>query len=232
MEVDGVGTATVLESQPSLQSGLYSRSGRTSSLPPGFDCGCTLKVQYDKDGSLDTVSAAQKPPSVVDEWIEDNPLAVLAAVVAANAAMDRTASGKFDGMRRRYEEALEAEPPADDSLSAGALKAMSGEYWGGTEESDEGDQAVRVTLTFEGDGRITGRGQDGVDGSYKITGGRWSADDDGRAVQMHWEETYDEGFTVICMGTCDVASGKVKARFASNRDVSGVFTLAKKPSIF
>lgn len=233
VQIDGVGTATVLESQPSLQSGLYSRSGSTSSLPPGFDCGCTLKVQYDKDGTLDTVSAAQKPPSVVDEWIEDNPLALLAAVVALRAMDTKTASGKYDEMRKRYEEALDAESPSDDLLPREALQEMSGEYWGGSEESDEGDQAIRVTLTFEGDGRITGRGRDGVDGSYRITGGRWRAGkDDGCVIEMHWEETYDEGFKVICTATRDAASGKVRAKFASSRDVSGVFTLAKIPSIF
>lgn len=231
VDVDGMGTATVLQSKPSALSGLYGGAPASMPLPPGFDDGCTLKIQY-ADGTTDVVSAAEAPPSAVDEALE---LAAIPAYLAVyglpllfpdseNDGYDEYESmkGSYEGQRMMGKSKVE---PPD------CLGEMSGEYWGGSEESDEGDQAIRVHLKFSKDGKITGRGRDNVDGSYKIASGYWQERPDGD-MSLHWKEVYDEGFDVICEGTYHAKSGKVDARFASSRGVSGSFKLAKKPSIF
>ena len=65
----GMRTATVLESQPALQTGLYGGRAKAQALPPGFDGGCTLQVQY-ADGTTDTVSAAEVPEPLWAEYLE------------------------------------------------------------------------------------------------------------------------------------------------------------------
>lgn len=232
VDIVGVGTATVLERQPAVQAGLYSGlAGSFKDLPPGFDCGCTLKVQY-ADGTVDTVSAAQNPPSVLETFA---PIAGYAAYGAATVALDSYEyESEYDRMQKRYEDKLaeEVDPDHSSLLPSGLLAEISGEYWGGSEESDDGDQAIRCNFRFEKNGHIKGRGRDDVDGSYKIVGGRWAAESGGKKLKMMWKEAYDDGFTTICTGMYDAKTGKIDARFASSRDVSGVFELSKKPNIF
>merc|ERR1719473_1340907 len=85
VDVVGVGTATVLESRPALQSDLYPTlyPGSQQPLTSGFDGGCTLSVQYE-DGSTDTISAAQMPKSEFDEAAD---LLVPPVVLAAYASI-------------------------------------------------------------------------------------------------------------------------------------------------
>lgn len=227
VDIVGKGTATVVESQPAVQSGLYGSHSGAMPLPPGFDGGCTLQIQY-ADGTTDIVSAAEEP----FPWSDGQTLGALGTMyllIFATSEPGGSSGGSFDAMEERYEDELTGlgTPVPPDARP----KEWSGEYWGASDESDAGDQAVRVHLRFEPDGRIKGHGRDDVDGSYRIRSGRWEALEDGR-VKVAWKETYDEGFTAICMGTFDAASGKIDARFASSRNVSGFFSLAKKPSIF
>merc|ERR1719473_1507927 len=134
--------------------------------------------------------------------------------------MDLLEGSRYKDMEERYEDELKwPRDAASAALGAQRLADLSGDYWGNSDESDEGDQAIRVKLRFERDGRITGRGTDGVDGAYKITSGRWEALPNG-GLRLAWKERYDEGFTAICMGECDAASGKIEARFTSSRNVS------------
>jgi len=238
VDVVGRGTATVLESRPALQTDLYPASPGLRSqqpLPPGLDEGCTLSVQY-RDGTTDTISAAEMPKSQFDEALDAYAApAVLAfyglVFLSDGGASTTYASNKFDEMETILSDVIDATSPPPDPATAEAL-ALSGEYWGGSAgESDGGDQSVRVTLTFKRGGRIEGRGRDGEDGSYTIPRGRWVREDDGR-LWVAWEEKYDEGFRVVCIGHINAATGKVKANFASSRHVTGAFSLAKKPSVF
>lgn len=239
VEIEGKGTATVLQSQPAVQSQLY---GGLASLdqPAGFDGGCTLQIQY-SDGTTDSVSAAAPPRSEVEELVDNVSLVAGLGYCAANLLFlggDPGAS-EYEEMLERYEEEMErseemmeerSESPSSEPSSA-EVGRLGGEFWGGSEESDEGDQAIRVTLRFDPDGRITGRGRDGADGSYQITSGHWEALADGN-LRLAWFEEYDEGFGVVCMGEYDATSAKINARFASSRGVSGTFELARKLSIF
>lgn len=236
VDVVGVGTATVLERRPALQSNLYPTShGLPSSqqpMLPGFDDGCTLTVQYN-DGSTDTISAAQTPKSEFEETVDTLMPPVVLAGYASIILLDRPSArySAFEEMETILSDVLEATSPKADRATEEKLAALSGEYWGGSDESDGGDQSIRVTLRLQPNGRITGRGLDGEDGSYTIPRGRWVQEDDGR-LWVAWEEKYDEGFTAVCIGHVDESSGKIHARFASSRHVSGAFRLAKKPSIF
>jgi len=240
VDVVGVGTATVLQSRPALQSDLYPTfptllPGTQQPLPSGFDGGCTLSVQY-KDGSTDTISAAQMPKSEFDEAVDTLAppvaLATYASILLLDGGSPSSRSFAFEEFDSILSDVLDAKSPPPDRATEEILTALSGEFWGGSEgESDGGDQSVRVTLRFDKNGRIAGRGRDGEDGSYTIARGRWVREDDGR-LWAAWEEKYDEGFSAICIGHIDASSGKVKARFASSRRVTGGFKLAKKPSVF
>lgn len=227
VDIEGVGTATVVQTQPAIESQLYGGSLFTSrALPPGFDSGCTLQVQY-SDGTTDTVSAAEEPLSVLDEQL---PLVVggLYCALIFSGGSSSEFSSSYEEAGERYEEILTDEDPG---APCAELDAMSGEYWGGSEESDDGDQAIRVSLKFKPDGAIEGRGSDDADGSYRITSGRWKVLADG-SILVAWKETYDAGFSAICVGEFDVTTGNIDARFASSREVTGDFSLAKKPAIF
>lgn len=240
VDVVGVGTATVLERRPALQSELYpGQLVGQQPLAPGFDGGCTLSVQY-QDGSTDTISAAQAPKSQFEEALDIYaPPVILAGYVSLVLLGGPSSSegnyGVFHDMEAILSDVLDASAPPPDAPTAEAAKALaalSGEFWGGSEgETDGGDQSIRVTLTFKRNGRITGRGRDGEDGSYTISRGKWVREDDGN-LWVAWEEVYDEGFRAICIGHIDADSAKVTARFASSRRVSGGFQLAKKPSVF
>jgi len=108
----------------------------------------------------------------------------------------------------------------------------TGVYWGASDESDDGDQSIRCTLTFDQSGELSGHGKDGVDGAYKIKGGRWGALPGDSALTLAWVEVYDEGFEVVVKGTYDFEEGKVKASFSSDRGVDGKFELTRQPSVF
>merc|ERR1712146_334144 len=96
-------------------------------------------------------------------------------------------------------------------------RPTSGEYWGSSEESDDGDQAVRSTITFEKTGTVRGRGVDGEDGPYKITRGVWGKRDRDKEheVTVGWIEEYSDGFQVVVEGFYDTKTGKIEARFRS-----------------
>lgn len=228
VDIVGVGEATVLSSQPALQSGLYGKAG-LQPLPPGFDGGCTLQVQY-ADGRTDTVSAARAPKSEVGEFMDTwGELVLLGGLYGGPLFLDSLSGNAYDDFKKRYEARLRENYGAPAPFAP--PNELSGEYWGASEESDEGDQAVRVTLRFGANGKLSGRGRDGVDGSYKIADGRWSVDEDG-VTRMFWKEVYDEGFDAICIGELDAKTGKIEGRFESSRNVGGSFELAKRPSIF
>lgn len=229
----GMRTATVLESQPALQTGLYGGRAKAQALPPGFDSGCTLQVQY-ADGTTDTVSAAEVPEPLWAEYLE---LAIFPAYLGLLLLPSGSGSAggydAYDAYQKEYEDLLADHEKALLADAPRELhKELSGEYWGASDESDAGDQAIRVHLRLSADGRISGRGRDDADGSYKVKGGRWAMAPNGKDVRLAWKEVYDEGFVAICFGEYKVRSGKVEADFASSRGVSGSFMLAKKPSVF
>lgn len=193
---------------------------------PGFESDCSVTVRFD-DGTVGTVSAAEQPKPILEEVA---PLLVYGALQGA-----LTFLGDGDGARERAEECHEElleELAAAAARGSGGAAPLSGVYWGSSEESDEGDQAVRTTLTFGSDGTIEGRGRDGVDGNYRISRGRWGVLDGDSEPTVAWIEKYDEGFEVMVQGKCDARSGKIEARFTSSRGVRGAFGLAPKPSVF
>merc|ERR1712146_767364 len=77
------------------------------------------------------------------------------------ALMDDT--GVWERAEKHHEKLLEELAAA--AKLGGDNVPLSGEYWGSSEESDEGDQAVRTKLGFSSNGEIKGSGRDGVDGS-------------------------------------------------------------------
>lgn len=230
--------ATVVSSTPATQASLYGKEGYATLQPvPGFEEGCTVTVQY-SDGTTGVLSAAEEPTPL---WESVAPFGVYGALYAAEAMLDG------DGDGSRWESAQEEHEKLLEELAGDGEAPPSGDYWGSSDESDEGDQAVRTTIKFKPDGTVTGRGSDGVDGAYRITRGRWGVapgarwvgergekslrGDEGK-VTLAWIEKYDEGFSVAVKGTYDAKSGKIKGRFTSDRGITGAFELAPKPSIF
>ena len=220
--------ATVVSSVPATQTSLYGRGGATMQPVPGFESDCTVTVRYDDDGTTATVSAAEKPLPLWAKYLD-------VALLGGYSALGLAGGGSSDGSNA-WAAAVERHEELIDELGKRARPTPppSGEYWGSSEESDEGDQAVRSTLRFGAGGKVTGRGTDGVDGAYRITQGAWGGRAAGAAsgVELGWIEEYDEGFRVAVRGRYDAADGTIKARFTSSRGVSGTFVLAPKPSIF
>lgn len=217
----GYRTATVISSTPATQTSLYGKAGQVLSPVPGFEEDCTVTVQY-SDGSTGTLSAAEEPTPL---WQEVAPLVAYGALGLTRALPD--GKSVWESAEEEHEDLL-AQLDADGEATA----PPSGEYWGKSEERDEGDQAVRSTINFLPNGIIEGRGKDGVDGAYRITRGRWGIRGDHEPTEIAWIEVYDEGFSVVVKGKYDARSGTIKAHFASSRSVRGKFELAPKPSIF
>jgi len=220
----GYRTAKVISSTPAMQSTLYyGKAGRVLSPVPGFEEDCTVTAQY-SDGTTGTLSAAEEPAPL---WQEVAPLVAYGAVLGVTSGLPDGESA-WASAEEEHEDLL-----AKLKASGDATAPPSGEYWGKSEESDEGDQAVRSTISFRSDGTVTGRGKDGVDGAYRITRGRWGVrDNGGKPTEVAWIEVYDEGFSVAVKGKYHPRSGTLKARFTSSRGVRGTFELAPKPSIF
>jgi len=217
----GYRTATVISSTPATQASLYGKDGYAVMQPvPGFDESCTVTVQY-SDGTTGVLSAAEEPTPL---WQSVGTLAAYGALTAATYALPDS-DDVWESVQEKHDYLIM-------HLTGGKEAPPSGEYWGSSEESDEGDQAVRTTIRFRPDGTVTGRGKDGVDGAYRITRGRWGMHGDDDKVTVAWIEEYDEGFSVAVKGTYEARSGTIKARFTSDRGVSGSFELAPKPSIF
>jgi len=225
-------TATVVSSVPASQSSLYSGANARVLQPvPGFETDCSVTVQY-ADGTLGTVSAAQRPESLADTFGSLAAVGVCQALIFGLDSLD----GDGDAWRRaqeRHEELQDELKLAQKGKepTAGAPPA-SGEFWGSSDESDEGDQAVRSTIRFHSDGRLTGRGMDGSDGAYRITKGRWGVLDGESKPTLSWVEVYDEGFEAAIEARYEASTGKIHGRFTSSRGVRGSFDLAPKPSIF
>lgn len=116
---------------------------------------------------------------------------------------------------------LEAEHDIDP-LAAAIERPVDGTYTGDSAEDDAGDQAVLTRLTFHRDGTISGDGNDGVDGAYEISTGRWSDN------KVAWIEKYDEGFTVALRGQVR-PDGTILALWASSRGVGGTVELQRPP---
>lgn len=223
-------SAKVISSQSATQQTLYGGSSEVKGAllqpTPGFEGDCSVSVQFD-DGTTGIVSAAVQPTPL---WQKTLDQLTCGAGLAMYGWLIFSPSGTamFDNARGRHEELKrelkEMGRPPTDSLPP------SGEYWGSSEESDEGDQAVRSTLKFGKNGSITGRGVDGVDGAYRISDGRWGVRDG--VVTLAWIEVYDEGFKVVVSARYRASTGKISGRFTSSRGVMGSFDLAPKPSIF
>jgi len=240
--------ATVISSRLPTQASLYEFSdGRGVKLQPvpGFDSDCTVLVQYE-DGTTGTVSAAELPRSRVSQALDFWEVGLYLGIYAWIGATTESFEDRWSRAKEAHEELIEklkaarAEPKDGDEKDkhAGQMP-KSGEYWGASEESDEGDQSVRTTIKFKRDGTIHGRGNDGVDGRYTITSGRWGLLDgspDGTRgltrMQVAWIEKYDEGFEVAVEGRYDPEDGKIRASFTSSRGITGDFELAPKPSIW
>jgi len=232
--------ATVISSQVASQSTLYGSSGsglHGSVLQPvpGFESDCTVSVQYD-DGMIDSVSAAQQPVPVAVEVAEYTMLAgYFVFTVMYGSGSGDSGDSAWASAKDRRDELLDEMDQVRRVDGPPSALPLSGEYWGASDESDEGDQAVRSTLVFKRDGTITGRGVDGVDGSYRITRGRWGAlrdqTDDSKPT-VTWTEVYDEGFEVVVEGRYDESTARIKADFTSSRGIRGRFELKPKPSVF
>lgn len=225
-------TATVISSQPASQASLYGASGSVLQPVPGFESDCSVTVKYD-DGTTGTVSAAEQPKSLLEELA---PVVGYGVYGALSFLSSSDGDDAWERAKARHDELLDeleiASRPDQAAQKPLVQPPVSGEYWGSSEESDEGDQAVRCTVTFERGGTVTGRGTDGVDGAYRITDGRWGALDSDSKLTVGWIERYDQGFEVAVKGRYDVGNGKITARFTSSRGVSGAFELTLKPSIF
>lgn len=225
-------TATVISSQPASvltrQASLYGTSGSVLEPVPGFESDCTVTVQY-KDGTTGTVSAAEEARSLIEEWGLN--VASLGTCGATALWLKADSDGKWKKANERHEELLNELHVASAGRQSGA-EPPSGEYWGSSEESDGGDQSIRSFLTFRSYGHVTGRGNDGVDGAYRITRGRWGLLDGDTEPTVAWIEKYDEGFEVVVEGSFDARDGKIHARFTSSRGVRGTFVLGPKPNVF
>jgi len=227
-------TATVISNQPALQSSLYPGGGKLQSTPGFENADCTVLVRFDDDGTTGTVSAAERPTPY---W------QMLAAPLyyggmIAVSAWDTGSTSAWENDSEEHQELLEELKETSDELKNDARlpaesrqiqRPVSGEYWGASEENDEGDQSVRTTLKFSSDGKISGRGKDGVDGAYRITYGRWGVNKSKKTPTVAWVEKYDQGFKVVVSGTYNPQTGKIKASFTSSRNVRGSFELAPKP---
>merc|ERR1712232_1113222 len=64
-----------------------------------------------------------------------------------------------------------------------------GVYVGTTTESDGVTQETRLTFEFTSDGRILGRGNDSIDGKYKIVDGTWKKKNG--IYVVYWKEIYE-----------------------------------------
>ena len=229
--------ATVLSSTP--QVALYTSQLQTI---PGLDSDCSVTVQYADVGTTETLSAAEKAQPL---WIKYADLELVAATYGFLGLTTLTSTGPYtsydtwEDEKKRHEDMYQELKPsslfADTSARPGGTpRPKSGEYWGSSEESDDGDQSVRSHITFDGNGAVRGRGNDGEDGPYVITRGVWGkrAGDEEHEVTVGWIEQYDQGFEVVVEGFYDAKTGKIEARFLSSRGVRGRFMLAPKPSIF
>jgi len=243
VDVDGgVGgrtrSATVISSQAALQDSLYPQATGGASMlkrTPGFEnTDCAVYVRYDDDQTTATVSAAEKAQPLLVKYADLFLLVPYAGLILLSPGPTSSSSeSAWTRADERHEEVLEALAASFDSAGADDAPA-SGEYWGASDESDEGDQAVRTTLKFHRGGKVTGRGVDGVDGAYRVTRGRWGKlDTDGeRSRSIAWVEVYDEGFKVAVEGKYFTSNGMIKGRFVSSRGVRGTFDLSMKPSVF
>ena len=207
----------------------------TPAAHPSFETDCTVQVQY-TDGSLDTVSAAEQP---TPRWVQAGELGFCAAYFAPLLSVVTGGFGDSNAWpkaQKRHQEVLEDLEVAL-AKSKETTPPTSGEYWGGSEESDGADQSVRSTIRFGSDGSISGRGNDGEDGYYTIKDGRWAPLDTlnplkNNVLKVAWKEKYNQGFEVVVEGEYNTRTGKIKAHFESSRRVSGSFELAPKPSVF
>lgn len=199
--------ATVLQSQGAAVGGLQS----------SLQSGCTFTVQY-PDGTTDVLSAATEP---------ENPWPTLALYAGYMALKLSSTETSIDAEHEERLATLEEEFGRDEAPDSATWSA---EYWGSSDESDGSDQAVRTTLEFGADGSLSGHGHDHVDGTYRVTDGRWALVDG--EVQLAWREAYDQGFSAMCAGVYKADTGRIEASFTSDRGVRGDFSLAKKPSIF
>lgn len=231
-------TATVLSNKQAIQKAIYGGSGRADVMPDGFDLGCTVTVRYTDDGTVATLSAAVQPGDADSE--DEDSLGYLAGVLACQAGISLidASDGPAVDHRRKSEnlrERLLIAASAEGESKKGPHewpRPPSGKYWGSSDESDDGDQAIRCTLTFHPNGKLTGHGHDSVDGDYRVESGRWGVLDGETLVRLAWDEVYDDGFEAFIEGTYDPESGKIAASFTSSRAVSGAFELTKQPSVF
>lgn len=221
--------AKVISSTP--QVSLYGSQLQTI---PGLDADCSVTVQYDDDGTTETLSAAEKAQPL---WVKYLDLEFIGALYGGMGLTSVLEPSFWDREKKRHEalfEELKPSSPNDTTARPDGSRPKSGEYWGSSEESDDGDQSVRSKIIFETTGAVRGHGTDGEDGPYKITRGVWGKreGDKEHEVTVGWIEEYSEGFQVVVEGFYDETTGKIEARFRSSRGVSGRFMLAPKPSIF
>lgn len=192
-----------------------------------------MTVKYDDDGTSETLSAAEKAEPL---WLKYLDLELYMAMYGGMGLLSAVEESSWERETKRHEDMLkELQPSLIPSPSRPKqLCPKSGEYWGSSEESDDGDQAVRSKITFDVTGGVRGSGVDGEDGPYKITKGVWGKRDVDKEheVSVGWIEEYSEGFQVVVEGFYNSETGKIEARFRSSRGVSGRFMLAPKPSIF
>jgi len=147
-------------------------------------------------------------------------------VEAAERALNRNANFVYD--RDVYEDKLAATNRLMATLQADFAAAQSagrrlrtGRYVGATVEADGGDQSVAANLRFEPDGRVTGNGRDGIDGTYTLAGRYF----EGRCA---WVETYRDGVKVAVTGIIPKWPGdSLELSFVSSLGVTGSASLRR-----
>ena len=224
--------AKVLKSTP--QVALYTSELQTI---PGLDSDCSVTVQYDDDGATETLSAAEKAQPL---WIKYLDLELVGAMYGGLGLSSAFETSAWEREKKRHEAMVEELEPSslfsspDEARRPQGSRPKSGEYWGASEESDNGDQSVRSKIKFDANGAVRGQGNDGEDGPYTIKRGVWGKRDTDKEheVTVGWIEQYTSGFQVVVEGFYDAKTGKIEARFRSSRGVSGRFMLAPKPAIF
>merc|ERR1719181_1679527 len=155
---------------------------------------------YDDDGTKGVVSAAERPLPLWLKYFE--PLlygglygGILLLDSAGPSSETSQLSNEFERVKELHDELVEHLKASLVERGASAPEPPpSGEYWGASEESDEGDQAVRTTLRFKLNGVLSGHGKDGVDGTYRISKGAWGIEEGERGggkITVGWIEVYD-----------------------------------------
>merc|ERR1712159_956830 len=125
---------------------------------PGLESDCSVTVQYDDDGTTETLSAAEKAQPL---WVKYFDLEFCFTLYAGMALASALETPLWEREKKRHEDMFEELKPSSASTTERGPRPKSGDYWGSSEESDDGGRAVRSTIIFEVTGAVRGHGIDG-----------------------------------------------------------------------